>query len=949
MSSPQRQVGSRRLPPLPKAIPSGFVKVGKNETSGAKATFSAPGLNGGKLPLELSNDLMEGPFRPSLTPETFAQFLSSGKTQNDGAQQAGKDGLIPEFLDPNVVELYLKYNPQFLDDFIKANIQRVQIARWLDMKSRPEDNIGLMSGPQMHGMMPSSKWKNCSCLERQNFMEGFITDVHSASSDVRGNILSQLADSCASAVEADSHVLYLLDGDHKNLWKYGQHASKPVHLQLIKEGSTICCYVGCTKETIRTTHITGDERFPDGIGVQDTTAHSVLCQPIIQPSGDLTGVIELVRVIGMPAFTEKDEQVVNSYLTWGGIVLYYAEMYHTMHKQRKLNEFLLNVTKSIFQDIVSMDTVIMKIMNFAQTLVDADRTSLFLVDTKTNELYARIFDIGTGLDTKLQKEIRFPKSKGVAGHVASTGETLNIVNAYDDPRFNRDVDVQTGYTTRTLLCMPIFIRGNIIGVVQMVNKRNGVFAAGDEKAFQTFAVYCGLALHHAKLYDKIRRSEQKYKVALEVLSYHSMCSEQEVSQMRQTGDAAIIKVYDDCAAVGLQTTYPTLETFGFNAYDFDDIQMANLAVKMFDELFREERFDMDIVSRFILTVRKNYRRVPYHNWTHAFNVAHCMFCCIKNSEGHLSGLEAIALYVACLCHDLDHRGKNNDWMKNESTPLAAVYTTSTLEHHHFNQTITILQHEGHNIFGHLNSTEYKQVLGFIKDCILATDLATFFGNKARLGEIVSNEGFQVDNQMHRKLLRAVAMTGGDLSACAKPWQIQYETVKVIFQEFYAQGDEEKALGRTPLPMMDRNTADKLPQHQIGFLVGICIPCYDLLFRIMPGCKPLVDGAKKNLSKWKDMVNKVKEDRESQAERERERNAEKQNEKSSLSDSSEKSTSRSSSMDDREHISNGEVDEKHKRTTSSSRERIRSTGSRTKARNSARSKRSAESRKKQDTV
>lgn len=83
------------MPPLPKAIPSGFVKVGKNETSGAKATFSAPGLNGGKLPLELSNDLMEGPFRPSLTPETFAQFLSSGKTQNDGAQQAGKDGLIP--------------------------------------------------------------------------------------------------------------------------------------------------------------------------------------------------------------------------------------------------------------------------------------------------------------------------------------------------------------------------------------------------------------------------------------------------------------------------------------------------------------------------------------------------------------------------------------------------------------------------------------------------------------------------------------------------------------------------------------------------------------------------------------------------------------------------------------------------------------------------------------
>lgn len=60
--------------------------------------------------------------------------------------------------------------------------------------------------------------------------------------------------------------------------------------------------------------------------------------------------------------------------------------------------------------------------------------------------------------------------------------------------------------------MPIYIRGSIIGVVQMVNKHCGFFTKHDEEAFETFAVYCGLALHHAKLYDKIRKSQQKYKV-----------------------------------------------------------------------------------------------------------------------------------------------------------------------------------------------------------------------------------------------------------------------------------------------------------------------------------------------------------------------------------------------------------------------------------------------------
>jgi len=59
--------------------------------------------------------------------------------------------------------------------------------------------------------------------------------------------------------------------------------------------------------------------------------------------------------------------------------------------------------------------------------------------------------------------------------------------------------MKTGYTTKSLLCMPIRIRGNIFGVVQMVNKLQGTFTKADEEAFETFAVYCGLALHHAKV------------------------------------------------------------------------------------------------------------------------------------------------------------------------------------------------------------------------------------------------------------------------------------------------------------------------------------------------------------------------------------------------------------------------------------------------------------------
>ena len=78
--------------------------------------------------------------------------------------------------------------------------------------------------------------------------------------------------------------------------------------------------------------------------------------------------------------------------------------------------------------------------------------------------------------------------------------------------------------------------------MQMVNKSGlgdeSSFTAEDEVAFKTFSVYCGLALHHAKLYDKIRRSEQKLKVSLEVLSYHNMATAAEVSSVESSVDSA---------------------------------------------------------------------------------------------------------------------------------------------------------------------------------------------------------------------------------------------------------------------------------------------------------------------------------------------------------------------------------------------------------------------------
>ncbi|XP_078610526.1 putative 3',5'-cyclic phosphodiesterase pde-5 isoform X3 [Branchiostoma floridae x Branchiostoma japonicum] len=650
------------------------------------------------------------------------------------------------------------------------------------------------------------------------------------------------------------------------------------------EGTTVAAFVAATSQPVKTTHVLGHDQYPEGLGANCAAASSILCLPILRSNGTLGGIAELYRTIGSHAFSDEEEETANTILLWGGLALHNAEMVDMMMKQKQLNDFLLSVTRSIFQDIVSMDTVIMKIMNHAQKLVTADRASLFLVDSKTNELYARIFDVGSdvsldepegekverkeisrrasytveefgrGLSHVNRNDIRFPMDRGIGGHVATTGETLNIKDAYQDGRFNRDVDLQTGYHTKTILCMPIYNRGSVIGVVQMVNKLAGPFSTADEEAFEKFAVYCGLALHHAKLYDKIRRSEQKYKVALDVLSYHSTCSECEFQLLKQALDNA--EQLPDVEEV-------ELARFEYSPWSIPDDVKPLYVILMFKDLFCMSKFDMEQLIRFTMTVRKNYRPVPYHNWSHAFSVAHCAYTVIKISQDVFTGLECLALFVACLCHDLDHRGKSNMFMVKSSSPLAAVYSTSTMEHHHFNQTITILQHEGHNIFKHLSSEEYKQVLGYIKHAILATDLALYFGNSDRLREVVAKEEFSWENEDHRELVRAVTMTACDLSAIVKPWEIQQETVKVIFEEFYNQGDEERARGQEPAPMMDRRRAHELPANQVGFISGICLPCYRILAKVIPGCEPMVEGTLKNLEQWKKLANiqKAKEERE----------------------------------------------------------------------------------------
>jgi adenylate cyclase len=124
-------------------------------------------------------------------------------------------------------------------------------------------------------------------------------------------------------------------------------------------------------------------------------------------------------------------------------------------------------------------------------LLDAERASLFLVDRRRGELVLRVAQ-----DVEKGDSVRIPLGSGIAGAAATSGQPVRVADAYQDPRFNRDVDLRTGFRTRSVLCLPLHDRsGEVFAVTQLLNRRDGQpFDAADEQRYADFAASLGVLL-----------------------------------------------------------------------------------------------------------------------------------------------------------------------------------------------------------------------------------------------------------------------------------------------------------------------------------------------------------------------------------------------------------------------------------------------------------------------
>lgn len=179
-------------------------------------------------------------------------------------------------------------------------------------------------------------------------------------------------------------------------------------------------------------------------------------------------------------------------------------------------EGMLLMATRLSRDNLDEKTLSRSIIDTAKQLTNADRCSVFMVKGEVLRAY---FEDGAVVTMGIES--------GIAGHVAKTGETVNIGDAYADARFNVSVDKATGYHTKTILSMPVYYEGNIVAVAQLINKKpyyNGSmtveqrFGTRDSDLFSTFSTFVGASLRNCRINQGLLQEKQKSQAILDVVT-----------------------------------------------------------------------------------------------------------------------------------------------------------------------------------------------------------------------------------------------------------------------------------------------------------------------------------------------------------------------------------------------------------------------------------------------
>ncbi|XP_069358023.1 cAMP and cAMP-inhibited cGMP 3',5'-cyclic phosphodiesterase 10A-like isoform X6 [Maniola hyperantus] len=545
-------------------------------------------------------------------------------------------------------------------------------------------------------------------------------------------LLYETANVLKTVTNSSGVFVYIVNKLRNEIVLMTQNTLNPERHELnipIEEGKIAAAHVAATKEYLLIEDVQRDRRFAEGLCWLD--AQVALCMPVVKPDGDCYAVLELYRTHSEP-YDHNTLYTVVSVACWAGAAVHQAQARVTLQRTAHLNRELRALLQNYFCDLASIDTMLTDMLAVVKSFIGVMRSSFYILDKEQTDehVLADMWEDGWANEksTMPKKKIRVNLSQEPtpAELVAKTGETLNVRDAYKDPRFSKEIDPTTGTVVRSCLAAPIMDKSGVIGIVQLTNKTNAQpFNSEDETIFQVFISYCSLIVHFYNMQQNKIFHGNLNKVYNDLMVLHLTPCRHDMDEIMETNS--------------LFLPPNNFKSFDYHISEGSKEDMPGLLCYMFVETFADRNFERHNLAEFTLTILQCYRNNPYHNAEHAFCFTHTMYLILVNNCGYFDFVEGIL------------------------------------------------------------------------------------------------------------------MTTSDLSGCCKPFGVSKAIALDIYEEFYNQGDKERAMGYTPLSMMDRRRNVNQPAEQIQFLSVVVLPCLLLLQNIFPNTSPLIDNCRKTQEAWHEEI------------------------------------------------------------------------------------------------
>ena len=278
----------------------------------------------------------------------------------------------------------------------------------------------------------------------------------------------------------------------------------------LKVGEGIAGWVFKNRRPVIANNVYRDKRFKASISQKlRYETHNILCTPLLVKNKAI-GVLEVINK--KSNFVDDDLRILNILANNISIIIENARLFNTSLKKISELNTLSEISRNI-NSILDLDPLLNVVMHNATEVMKAEVSSVLLLDEDKKEL---IFRIALGEKGEKVKKIKLKVGEGIAGWVAKTGKPIIVNDVKNEPRFNQAVDRKTG---RSILCVPLYSKEKIIGVIQVINKKDHLpFTKENEELLNTFACHAAIAIENAKLYENIREEERKRGIYQRFLS-----------------------------------------------------------------------------------------------------------------------------------------------------------------------------------------------------------------------------------------------------------------------------------------------------------------------------------------------------------------------------------------------------------------------------------------------